>query len=66
MRIILTFAVLLFFAATVFAQIPVKKYDNMPQGTFKKSWSGKVVQYDKNGRKVGVYKLKNGKYVKVK
>ena len=34
-----------------------RRYGGYPQGTFKKSMSGKIIQYDKNGKKVGVYKI---------
>ena len=38
----------------------------MPEGTFKKQSNGKFVQYDKNGKKIGTYKLTNGKFVRIK
>lgn len=38
----------------------------MPQGIFKKKRNGEFVQYDKNGKKIGVYKISNRKCVKVK
>ena len=39
---------------------------NMPQGTFKKKRNGTIVQYDKKGKKIGVYKLSRGTYIKIK
>ena len=39
---------------------------NLPQGTFKKLRNGTIVQYDKNGKKVGKYKLDNGRYYRLK
>ena len=36
------------------------------KGTFKKTRSGKIVQYDNKGKKMGVYKLNNGSLVRVK
>ena len=38
----------------------------MPQGTFKKQKNGTIVQYDKNGKKIGKYKLDNGRYYRLK
>ena len=54
------------FATTALAAIPVRELKNPPQGTFKKTRSGKIVQYDKKGKKIGVYKLKSGNLVRVK
>lgn len=51
----------------VFAMdVPVKKYGNIPQGTFRKNRNGDFVQYDKNGKKIGVYRISKGMYLKVK
>ena len=66
MKGILVFVVFCVFSSCVFANIPARKYENMPQGTFKKSINGTINQYDKRGKKIGIYKIKNGKYVKVK
>lgn len=54
------------FASTTLAAIPVRELKNPPQGTFKKTRSGKIVQYDKKGKKIGVYKLQSGTLVRVK
>ena len=35
--------------------------NKFPQGTFVKSRSGKIIQYDKNGKKIGEYKLNSGR-----
>lgn len=55
---------------TVFAQVPNQapalKKELLPQGTFKKKHNGDIVQYDKNGKKIGVYKMQYGKMVRVK
>ena len=57
--------ILLTFALCVYADEQyVKKYNNYPQGTFKKSRNGKIIQYDKNGKKVGVYNINSRKYKK--
>lgn len=32
---------------------------NLPQGTFKKKKDGTIVQYDKNGKRIGTYKFSN-------
>lgn len=66
MKRVFTLIIILLFSASGFAQIPAKKFENMPKGTFKKTWNGKIVQYDKSGKKVGLYKQNNGKYVKTK
>ena len=66
MKKFLTILTLLAFSCTVFAAIPEKRIKNLPQGTFRKTRNGTIVQYDKNGKKVGVYKVNSGKYVKTK
>lgn len=53
------------FTTAVYADTSVKIKTNLPQGTFKKSRNGEIVQYE-NGKKTGVYKLKHGKYLRVK
>ena len=35
-------------------------------GTFKKKRGGDIVHYDKNGKKVGVYKSVGRRYIKIK
>ena len=44
----------------------VTYYKNMPQGTFKERRNGDIVHYNKNGKKIGVYRAVGRKYVKVK
>jgi len=44
----------------------IKRRTNMPQGTFKRQKDGTIVQYDKNGKKIGKYKLDNGGYYRFK
>ncbi len=50
----------------VLAATTMKKLNTTPEGVFKKNRNGDFVQYDKKGKKVGVYKLINGRLVKVK
>jgi hypothetical protein len=38
----------------------------MPEGIFKKQRNGNFVQYDKKGKKIGTYKLKQGRLVLIK
>ena len=58
MRTWFVILVFLFFTCQVNAELHAeKRYSGYPQGTFKKSMTGKIIQYDKNGKKVGVYKL---------
>ena len=66
MRKVVVIFLVFIFSASVYANMPAKKYENMPQGTFKKSMNGTIIQYDSKGKKIGKYKIKNGKYVKVK
>ena len=66
MKIFITLFIMFTFSAAVFAQLPARKYDNLPKGTFKKTRSGKIVQYDKNGKKIGTYKLNEKRYVKAR
>lgn len=47
------------FILPVFAAIPAGKIQNPPKGTFKRAKNGTIVQYDANGKKIGIYKLTN-------
>ncbi len=51
------------FVLSVNASIPKK---NLPQGTFKKKRNGTIIQYNDKGKKIGIYKLENGRYKKIK
>ena len=64
MRKLIAILILLSFMPLAFAEIPVRKYNNLPQGTFKKKKDGTIVQYDKNGKRIGVYKVNSGKNYK--
>ena len=66
MRIFLVLILLFSFASFVYAEIPEKKIKSFPEGTFKKARNGQIIQYDKNGKKVGVYKQYNGRFTKLK
>ena len=58
----LFFALLLF--SSVLADTNYKKFNNLPQGSFKRNWKGDIIQYDTNGKKIGKYKtqkIRNGK-----
>lgn len=50
----------------VSAEQMTKKSGNLPDGVFKKTRSGEFVQYDKNGKKIGKYKVINGRFIKIK
>lgn len=58
--------VILIFSLTVCAKTSVKHANKYPQGVFKKSWNGDIIQYDKKGKKTGIYKVKNGNAIKIK
>ena len=45
------------------AKINNTKINKYPQGTFVKSRSGKIIQSDKNGKKIGEYKLNSERYI---
>ena len=64
MKKFFVFLIMLSFSATAFAATSMR--ENLPKGTFKKTRSGKIVQYDYHGKKIGIYKMNNGKYVKAK
>ena len=66
MKKILISLMVLSFSLSVFAEIPQNKSANLPQGTFKKRRNGQIIQYDKNGKKLGVYRVTSGRYIKVK
>ena len=66
MKQFLTLICILCTAATVLAEIPANKIKNPPSGTFKKMRNGDFVQYDKNGKKIGIYKINNGKLYRKK
>lgn len=57
---------LLAIISPVWADLKTKKINNTPDGVFRKTRNGKIVQYDKNGKKIGVYKVVHGRFVKVK
>lgn len=50
----------------VCAELTTRKINNLPEGVFKKTRGGEYVQLDKNGKKIGVYKVINGRLIKVK
>jgi len=50
----------------VWADFETKKANNLPEGVFRKTRSGEYAQYDKKGKKIGVYKIINGRFTKVK
>lgn len=55
------------YGQNVFAPSPVRKQPKtFPEGTFRKKRNGDVVQYNGRGKKIGTYKMINGKYEKVK
>ena len=57
MRKLIAILILLSFMPLVSAEIPARKINNLPQGTFKKKKDGTIVHYDKNGKRIGVYKI---------
>ena len=66
-KLFLFILISLFFVPLCSAVNSVDKYGtSMKQGSFKKNWHGNIVQYDKNGKKIGEYKFNKGKYVRVK
>lgn len=66
MKKLLILGIIITFASTAFAELPERKFKNLPEGTFRKTRSGKIVQYDKNGKKVGVYNLNSKRLTKRK
>lgn len=65
-RILILLIMLSFLSVAALAELPQNKHTNYPQGTFKKNKNGQIIQYDKNGKKLGVYKVTNKRYVKTK
>lgn len=57
---------LLAFISPVLAELNTKKINNTPEGVFRKTRNGEIAQYDKKGKKIGVYKVVNGRYIRVK
>ena len=55
--------IIICFSLPALAVIPKK---NLPTGTFRKKKDGTIVQYNDKGKKIGIYKLENGSYKKVK
>ncbi len=55
-----------FLFSVVTADCAVNRTKSMPEGTFKKKKNGIIVQYDKNGKKIGEYKVGPGTYIKIK
>ena len=63
MKKILVLIIITLIAFPAYAVIPKQ---NLPQGTFRKKRDGTIVQYNDKGKKIGTYKLENGKYRKQK
>lgn len=66
MKRLLVVLIIILLPSTVSAKVPQTKVNALPQGVFKKTWNGDIVQYDNNGKKAHTYKMKNGKVVKIK
>jgi len=66
MKKFLVILILLLSVPSVFSVAPAMKSQNLPQGTFKQKSNGEIVQYDKNGKKIGIYKIQYGKLVRIK
>ena len=64
MKIFVVLLTMLSLCIPTFAQIQVKNSNNLPIGTFKKKKNGTIVQYDKNGKIIGKYKIENTNYKK--
>ena len=64
-KLIILFLLVMVPSAAI-AEIPVKKIKNPPIGTFKKKRNGTIVQYDKNGKKIGTYKINSRKNLYIK
>ena len=50
----------------VWADLKPSKNTNLPEGVFRKTRNGEFVQYNQKGKKIGVYKIINGRFTKVK
>lgn len=66
MRQLTAFLCVVFLSMSVVSTLPENRISKMPEGVFKKTRSGKIVQYNNNGKKIGEYKISNGRYVKTK
>ena len=66
MKKIIAVILLLLSVCTVQAAMPVRtKMNSMPEGIFKKTRNGKIIQYNSKGKKIGIYELSGGRYVKI-
>ena len=65
MRKLIVFVLLTSFVLDCHAGAMINKNLSSMNGVYKKDAFGRINQYDKNGKKIGVYKLKNGKCVKI-
>lgn len=66
MKRLLVVLMLLLLTFEAGAKVPESKVKDLPQGVFKKSWNGNIIQYDANGKKTHTYKMKNGKIARIK
>lgn len=66
MRIFLTLFLMLIFVSGAIAKVPENLNGSLPSGVFKKNYRGQFVQYNNKGKKIGVYEMKSGKFVKIK
>ena len=62
MKEVLTLFVMFVFVMSVYASEIQIKAKNYPTGTFKKARNGKIIQYDNNGKRIGVYEINSYKY----
>ena len=65
-KLLATLLIIFICSTNAFAEARTKYLKKAPDGIFKKTITGKIIQYDKNGKKIGVYKNENGRFVKIK
>ncbi len=66
MKKLISLLVILFFGVAEVNAVINSIKPETPQGTFKKRRDGTFVNYDNNGKKLGVYKVYKGKLVRIK
>ena len=66
MKKIVCLIICLLFASIGYAEFVSSANISSMNGIYKKDAFGRINQYDKNGKKIGVYKIKNGRRVKIK
>ena len=66
MKILLVLFISFMIILPILANDKLIKQQNILEGSFKKKHNGTFAQYNEKGKQIGLYKIKNGKIVRIK